>query len=59
LSPGKDYEGPLRRSATRVNSIRPVCELAPEATVRDRLHWLASREAEIITEGDPRPRMHS
>jgi tRNA isopentenyl-2-thiomethyl-A-37 hydroxylase MiaE len=39
--------------------MRPVCELTPEATVRDRLHWLASREAEIITEGDPRPRMHS
>ena len=50
------FESEARHHATYV---RLACELAPEATVRDRLHWLASREAEIITEGDPRPRMHS
>jgi hypothetical protein len=39
--------------------MRLACELAPKATVCDRLHWPASREAEIIIEGGPRPRMHS
>jgi len=50
------FESEARHHATYV---RLACELAPEATVRDRLYWLALREAEIITEGDPRPRMNS
>jgi tRNA 2-(methylsulfanyl)-N6-isopentenyladenosine37 hydroxylase len=50
------FESEARHHATYV---RLACDIAPESTVHDRLHWLASREAEIISEGDKRPRMHS
>ena len=50
------FESEARHHATYV---RLACDIAPESTVHDRLHWLASREAEIISEGDERPRMHS
>jgi hypothetical protein len=33
--------------------------MAPEETVRERLHWLAAEEAAIIAQGDPVARMHS
>ena len=50
------FESEARHHATYV---RLACDIAPESMVHDRLHWLASREAEIISEGDKQPRMHS
>ena len=50
------FESEARHHATYV---RLACDLAMESTVHDRLHWLALQEAEIISEGDQRPRMHS
>jgi len=50
------FESEARHHATYV---RLACDIAPESMVHDRLHWLASQEAEIIAEGDKRPRMHS
>ena len=50
------FESEARHHATYV---RLACDIAPESTVHDRLNWLASREAEIISEGDKQPRMHS
>jgi tRNA-(ms[2]io[6]A)-hydroxylase len=50
------FESEARHHATYV---RLACDIAPESMVHDRLHWLASQEAEIIAEGDNRPRMHS
>ena len=42
-----------------MSTIRLACDFAPEAQVRERLHWLAAEEAAIIEEGDPIARMHS
>ena len=50
------FESEARHHSTYV---RLACDIAPAPTVHDRLHWLASREAEIISEGDKQPRMHS
>jgi len=50
------FESEARHHATYV---RLACDLMTESTVHDRLHWLALQEAEIISEGDQRPRMHS
>ena len=50
------FESEARHHSTYV---RLACDVAPEETVRARLHWLAVREAEIIAAGDPFPRMHS
>jgi tRNA isopentenyl-2-thiomethyl-A-37 hydroxylase MiaE len=36
-----------------------ACDFLTEQSVRERLHDLAVREAEIIAVGDPFPRMHS
>ncbi len=57
----RDFYRSLFESEARHHStyVRLACEVAPEETVRARLHWLASREAEIIAAGDPFPRMHS
>ncbi len=57
----RDFYQSLFESEARHHStyVRLACEVAPEETVRARLHWLASREAEIIAAGDPFPRMHS
>ena len=50
------FESEARHHATYV---RLACDFQPEHVVRDRLHELSSREAEIIEIGDPVPRMHS
>ena len=50
------FESEARHHATYV---RLAWDLMTESTVHDRLHWLALQEAEIISEGDQRPRMHS
>ena len=50
------FESEARHHATYV---RLACGFAPEADVRERLHWLAAAEAAIIDRGDPMPRMHS
>ena len=50
------FESEARHHATYV---RLACDLATESTVHERLHWLALQEAEIISEGDELPRMHS
>ena len=57
----KNFYGGLFESEARHHAtyVRLACDIAPESTVRDRLYWLASREAEIISEGDKQPRMHS
>ena len=57
----RDFYRSLFESEARHHStyVRLACNVAPEETVRARLHWLASREAEIIAAGDPFPRMHS
>ena len=56
-----DFYQSLFESEARHHStyVRLACDVAPEEIVRARLHWLASREAEIIAAGDPFPRMHS
>ncbi len=53
---GSLFESEARHHATYV---RLACDLAPEETVRERLHWLAAEEAAIIAQGDPVARMHS
>jgi tRNA 2-(methylsulfanyl)-N6-isopentenyladenosine37 hydroxylase len=53
---GSLFESEARHHATYV---RLACEVAPEETVRERLHWLAAEEAAIIAQGDPVARMHS
>lgn len=50
------FESEARHHATYV---RLACGFQPEPCVRERLHVLAGREAEIIAAGDPFPRMHS
>jgi tRNA-(ms[2]io[6]A)-hydroxylase len=57
----RDFYQSLFESEARHHStyVRLACDVAPEEIVRARLHWLASREAEIIAAGDPFPRMHS
>ena len=53
---GSLFESEARHYATYV---RLACDVAPEETVRERLHWLAAEEAAIIAQGDPVARMHS
>jgi tRNA-(ms[2]io[6]A)-hydroxylase len=53
---GSLFESEARHHATYV---RLACDMAPEAAVRERLHWLAAEEAAIIAQGDPVARMHS
>ncbi len=53
---GSLFESEARHHATYV---RLACEVAPEETVRERLHWLAAEEAAIIAQGDLVARMHS
>ena len=53
---GSLFESEARHHATYV---RLACDVAPEETVRERLHWLATEEAAIIAQGDPVARMHS
>ena len=53
---GSLFESEARHHATYV---RLACDMAPEETVRERLHWLAAEEAAIIAQGDPVARMHS
>ena len=53
---GSLFESEARHHATYV---RLACDVAPEETVRERLHWLAAEEAAIISQGDPVARMHS
>ena len=53
---GSLFESEARHHATYV---RLACDVAPEETVRERLHWLAAEEAAIIAQGDPFARMHS
>ncbi len=57
----RDFYQSLFESEARHHStyVRLACDVAAEEIVRARLHWLASREAEIIAAGDPFPRMHS
>jgi tRNA-(ms[2]io[6]A)-hydroxylase len=50
------FESEARHHATYV---RLAADVVPESVVRERLHWLAAREAEIIAQGDPCARMHS
>jgi tRNA-(ms[2]io[6]A)-hydroxylase len=53
---GSLFESEARHHATYV---RLACDVAPEETVRERLHLLAAEEAAIIAQGDPVARMHS
>ena len=53
---GSLFESEARHHATYV---RLACDVAPEETVRARLHFLAAEEAAIIAQGDPVARMHS
>ena len=57
----RDFYRSLFESEARHHStyVRLAGEFLPEAHVRERLHELAAREAEIIAIGDPVPRMHS
>jgi len=57
----RDFYRGLFESEARHHStyVRLACDFAPEALVRDRLHWLAAEEAAIIERGDPFARMHS
>lgn len=50
------FESEARHHATYVWL---ACDLATESSVHERLHWLALQEAEIISEGNELPRMHS
>jgi tRNA 2-(methylsulfanyl)-N6-isopentenyladenosine37 hydroxylase len=50
------FESEARHHSTYV---RLACDFQPEHAVRERLHALSAREAEIIEIGDPVPRMHS
>ena len=57
----RDFYRSLFESEARHHStyVRLACDVQPEHTVRERLHELSAREAEIIEIGDPVPRMHS
>ena len=57
----RDFYWSLFESEARHHStyVRLACDFQPEHTVRERLHELSAREAEIIEIGDPVPRMHS
>ena len=57
----RDFYGSLFESEARHHAtyVRLACDVAPEETVRERLHWLAAEEAAIIAQGDPVARMHS
>jgi tRNA-(ms[2]io[6]A)-hydroxylase len=57
----KEFYGSLFESEARHHAtyIRLACDVAPEETVRERLHWLAAEEAGMIAQGDPVARMHS
>lgn len=57
----RDFYRSLFESEARHHStyVRLACDFQPEQTVRERLHELSAREAEIIKLGDPFPRMHS
>ena len=57
----RDFYGSLFESEARHHAtyVRLACDVAPEETVRERLHWLAAQEAAIIAQGDPVARMHS
>jgi tRNA 2-(methylsulfanyl)-N6-isopentenyladenosine37 hydroxylase len=50
------FESEARHHSTYV---RLACDFAPEETVRERLHELATAEAAIIDRGDAFARMHS
>jgi len=53
---GSLFESEARHHATYV---RLACGVAPEAAVRERLHWLSDQEASIMETGDAVARMHS
>jgi len=57
----REFYGSLFGSEARHHAtyVRLACDVAPEETVRERLHWLAAQEAAIIAQGDPVARMHS
>ena len=57
----QEFYGSLIESEARHHAtyVRLACDVAPEETVRERLHWLAAEEAAIIAQGDPVARMHS
>ncbi|MEI6240913.1 MAG: tRNA-(ms[2]io[6]A)-hydroxylase [Planctomycetia bacterium] len=57
----RDFYRSLFESEARHHStyVRLAFDFQPEAIVRERLHDLSAREAEIIEIGDPVPRMHS
>ena len=57
----REFYGSLFESEARHHTtyVRLACEVAPEETVRERLHWLAAQEAAIIAQGDLVARMHS
>ena len=57
----RDFYRSLFESEARHHStyVRLACDFQPEGIVRERLHELSAREAEIIETGDPVPRMHS
>ena len=57
----QEFYGSLFESEARHHAmyVRLACDVAPEETVRERLHWLAAEEAAIIAQGDPVARMHS
>ena len=57
----RDFYGSLFESEARHHAtyVRLACDVAPEETIRERLHWLAAEEAAIIAQGDPVARMHS
>lgn len=56
-----DFYGQLFESEARHHStyVRLAGQFGPEEMVRSRLDELAAAEAQIITRGDPLPRMHS
>lgn len=57
----RDFYRSLFESEARHHStyVRLACDFQPEHMVRERLHELSAREAEIIEIGDSVPRMHS
>jgi len=57
----RDFYRGLFESEARHHAmyVRLACDIAPEESVRERLHWLAAEETAIIDRGDPVPRMHS
>ncbi|NIP85459.1 MAG: tRNA-(ms[2]io[6]A)-hydroxylase [Planctomycetales bacterium] len=55
------FYGDLFASEARHHAtyVRLAKRYGDETEVEQRLEWLAEREAEIVAEGDPQPRMHS